>query len=321
MTAGGTMTNKVLIYSRFPKAVMARIGAKFELMDAAGKPPATVFSADELKDVRALITAGGQPLGGDVMDMLPSLQAIICYGTGYDGVDMAALKQRYIALGNSPAANAAAVADLAISLMLATTRRLLPADDYLRSGGWAGAKPSPLMTPPRGMTGRRIGIYGMGEIGRKIASRAAAFETEVGYHNRTRYDLPYQYFDTLEQLADWCDVLIVAVRAGPDTHHIIDRAMLERIGSDGYVINISRGSTIDQAALVEALTAKTIAGAGLDVFEKEPHHPDALSAFPNVVVTPHIGGHTTDAHINMQDCVIANLTAVFEGKPLPYAVM
>ena len=315
------MPEKVLIYSRFPKAMMARIGAKYDLMDAAGKKPNDVFSSEDLKDVRALITAGGQPLGPDVMDMLPSLKAIVCYGTGYDGVDMAAMKQRNIVLGNSPAANAAAVADLAIMLMLTTTRRLLPADDYLRSGGWATAKPSPLMTPPAGMPGRRIGVYGMGEIGRKIASRASAFETEVGYCNRTQYDLPYRYFTNLGAMVDWCDVLIVAVRAGPDTQRIIDAAMLKRLGKDGYIVNISRGSTIDQPALIAALADKTIAGAGLDVFEKEPYAPDALSAFPNVVLTPHIGGHTTESHIAMQDCVIANLDALFAGKPLTYGVV
>ena len=315
------MPDKVLIYSRFPKAVMARIGAKFALMDAAGKPPREVFSADDLQDVRALITAGGQPLGADVMDMLPQLKAIICYGTGYDGVDQAAMKHRGIVLGNSPAANASAVADLAMLLMMAATRRLLAADAYLRSGGWAEAKPSPLMTPPVGLPGRRIGIYGMGEIGAKIASRAAAFETDVAYHSRNKHDVPYRYFDSLAALADWCDVLIVAVRAGPDTHHIVDAEMLKRLGRDGTIVNISRGSTIDQNALLAALQDKTIAAAGLDVFEVEPHTPDALCALPNVVLTPHIGGHTAESHIAMQDCVIANLTAFFAGKPLPYPVV
>ena len=316
-----SVSHKVLIYSRFPKAMMTRIGEKFDLMDAAGKRPDTVFGADELKGVRALITAGGQALRADVMDMLPSLEAIICYGTGYDGVDLAEAARRGIVIGNSPAANASAVADLAITLMLAVTRRLLPADDYVRSGGWAGAKPSPMMSPQPGNPGRKIGVYGMGEIGRKIASRAAAFETEVGYFNRTHYqDLPYRYFPTLDALADWCDVLMVAVRAGADTHHVIDAAMLKRLGAKGTIVNISRGSTIDQAALVAALADKTIAGAGLDVFETEPHAPDALTAFPNVVLTPHIGGHTLDSHIAMQDCVIANLTAYFAGQALPYSV-
>src|ERR1700686_1009981 len=314
------MAEKVLIYSRFPKALMVRIGQRFELMDAAGRPLAEVFKAEQLSDARALITAGGTPLGAAVLDILPSLQAIICYGTGYDGVDLAAAAQRKIAVGHSPAANAAAVADLAVTLMLAVTRRLLPADQYVRSGNWSSAKPSPLMRPQPGNPGRRVGVYGMGEIGRKIASRVAAFETEVGYFSRSRHDVPYQYLPSLEALAEWCSVLMVAVRAGADTHHAVDARILRKLGKDGYVVNISRGSVIEQAALVAALAEESIAGAGLDVYEREPHAPDALTAFPNVVLTPHVGGHTIESHNAMQDCVIANLEAFFAGKPLPYAV-
>jgi hydroxypyruvate reductase len=314
------MSDKVLIYSRFPKAMMVRIGQRFELMDAAGKPPAEVFTAEQLSGVRALITAGGTPLGAAVLDMLPSLRAIVCYGTGYDGVDLAAAAKRKIAVGHSPAANAAAVADLAVTLMLAVTRRLLPADEFVRNGSWAAAKPSPLLRPQPGNPGRRVGVYGMGEIGRKIAARVASFETEVGYFSRSRHDVPYQYLPSLEALAEWCSVLMIAVRAGADTHHAVDAAILQRLGPDGYVVNISRGSVIDEAALVAALADNTIAGAGLDVFEKEPHAPDALTAFANVVLTPHVGGHTIESHIAMQDCVIANLEAFFAGRPLPFEV-
>ena len=314
------MPDQVLIYSRFPKAMMVRIGQRFELLDAAGKPPSEVFTADRLSGIRAMITAGGTPLGAAMMDTLPSLRAIVCYGTGYDGVDLAAAAQRGIAVGHSPAANASAVADLAVTLMLAVTRRLLPADEYVRSGNWSAAKPSPLMSPQPGNPGRRVGVYGMGEIGRKIASRVAAFETEVAYFSRSRHDMPYQYLPSLEALAEWCSVLMVAVRAGVDTHHAVNAGILQKLGKDGCVVNISRGSAIDQQALVAALTDKTIAGAGLDVFEKEPHAPGALTAFPNVVLTPHIGGHTLDSHLAMQDCVIANLEAYFAGKPLAYAV-
>src|SRR6266478_211271 len=242
------MPDKVLIYSRFPKAMMVRIGQRFELMDAAGKPPGEVFTAEQLSGVSAMITAGGTPLGAAMMDTMPKLAAIVCYGTGYDGV------------------------------------------------------------------------FGMGEIGRKIASRVAAFETEVGYFSRSRHDVPYQYLPSLAALAEWCSVLMIAVRAGVDTHHAVDASILQKLGKDGYVVNISRGSVIDQQALVAALTDKTIAGAGLDVFEKEPHAPDALTAFPNVVLTPHIGGHTLDSHLAMQDCVIANLEAYFAGRSLAYAV-
>jgi lactate dehydrogenase-like 2-hydroxyacid dehydrogenase len=314
------MPDKVLIYSRFPKAMMVRIGERYELLDSKGQVFTEVFPAEQLSDVRALITAGGTALGAKAMDALPALKAIVCYGTGYDGVDLKAAAARNIVVGNSPAANAAAVADLAMTLMLAATRRLLPADDYVRSGDWAAAKPSPLMSPQPGNPGRRIGVYGMGEIGRKIAARAAAFEAEVAYFSRSRHDVPYQYMPSLEALADWCNVLMVAVRAGADTHHIIDAGMLRRLGPEGTLINISRGSAVDEAALVAALADKAIAGAGLDVYETEPHAPDALTAFPNVVLTPHIGGHTRESHVAMQNCVMANLEAFFAGKVLPHPV-
>jgi hydroxypyruvate reductase len=314
------MPEKVLVYSRFPKAQLARFAERFDLLVAAGKPPNEVFAADQLADVRAMITAGGTALRGEVMDMLPKLGAIICYGTGYDGVDLDAAAKRNIAVGHSPGANAASVADIALTLMLAATRRLVVADGYVRDGSWAAAKPSPLMRPQAGMLGRRVGVYGMGEIGRKIAARVAAFETEIGYFSRSRHDVPYQYFPTLEALADWCSVLMIAVRAGPDTHHVVNADILSRLGKDGYVVNISRGSVIDQPALLAALTDQTIAGAGLDVYAREPHAPDALTALPNVVLTPHTGGHTLEAHVAMQDCVMANLDAFFAGRKLPYAV-
>src|SRR5450432_2383154 len=239
------MPDKVLIYSRFPKSLMVRIGQRYELMDAAGKPPGEVFAAEQLSGIRAMITAGGTPLGGAMMDTLPALRAIVCYGTGYDGVDLAAAALRGIAVGHSPAANAAAVADLAVTLMLAVTRRLLPADEYVRSGNWAAAKPSPLMSPQAGNPGRRIGVYGMGEIGRKIASRVAAFETEVAYFSRSQHDVPYQYLPSLEALAEWCSVLMIAVRAGSDTHHVVDAKILQKLGKDGHIVNISRGAVID----------------------------------------------------------------------------
>jgi hydroxypyruvate reductase len=314
------MSDKVLIYSRFPKAQMLRFGERFELLNAGGKPPGEMFAADELADIRAMITAGGTPLGADAMDMLPKLGTIVCYGTGYDGVDLAAAASRGIAVGNSPGANAASVADIAVTLMLAAVRRLPVADQYVRSGDWAAARPSPMMRPQAGMRGRKIGVYGMGEIGRKIAARVAAFETEIGYFSRSRHDVPYQYFPTLEALADWCSLLMIAVRAGNDTNHKVNADILRRLGTDGFVVNISRGSVIDEAALVAALSDQTIAGAGLDVFAREPHAPDALSALPNVVLSPHIGGHTLESHVAMQDCVIANLEAYFAGKPLPYEV-
>jgi lactate dehydrogenase-like 2-hydroxyacid dehydrogenase len=314
------MADKVLIYSRFPKTTMARFAERFELLDTGGKPAREVFSADELGGIRAMLTAGGSRLGAEAMDLLPKLGAIVCYGTGYDGIDLNAAAARNIAVGHSPGANASSVADIAMTLMLAATRRLLVADQYVRSGDWAAARQSPMMRPQAGLRGRRIGVYGMGEIGRKIAARCAAFESEVGYFSRSRHDVPYQYFPTLEALAEWCSVLMVAVRAGAKTQHVVNADILKRLGAEGYVVNIARGSVIDEKALVAALADKTIAGAGLDVYEKEPHAPDALTVLPNVVFAPHIGGHTLESHVAMQDCALANLTAYFAGEPLPHAV-
>jgi lactate dehydrogenase-like 2-hydroxyacid dehydrogenase len=314
------MPDKVLIYSRFPKSLMQRIGERFELLDAGGKPPQEAFAAEELADIRAMITAGSTPLGGEMMDRMPKLGAIVCYGTGYDGIDLQAAAARGIAVGHSPGANASSVADIALTLMLGAVRRLVVADGYVRSGDWAASKPSPMMRPQQGMRGRKVGIYGMGAIGRKIADRAAAFEAEIGYFSRSRHDVPYHYFDSLEALADWCSVLLIAVRAGPETNHAVNAEILRRLGADGYVVNIARGSVIDEAALVAALRDGTIAGAGLDVYAREPNPPGDLTALPNVVLTPHIGGHTLESHQAMQNCVMANLAAYFEGRPLPYAV-
>jgi hydroxypyruvate reductase len=260
-----TMPEKVLVYSRFPKSLMQRIGEHFDLLDAGGKPPHEIPAMEDLADIRAMITAGSTPLGGEMMDRLPKLGAIVCYGTGYDGIDLKAAASRGIAVGHSPGANASSVADIAITLMLGAVRRLAVADGYVRSGDWAAAKPSPMMRPQQGMRGRKVGVYGMGAIGRKIADRAAAFETEVGYFSRSRHEVPYQYFPSLEELADWCSVLLIAVRAGPETNQVVNADILKRLGGDGHVVNIARGSVIDQDALVAALKDGTIAGAGLDV--------------------------------------------------------
>jgi lactate dehydrogenase-like 2-hydroxyacid dehydrogenase len=314
------MPDKVLVYSRFPKSLMQRIGERFELWDAGGKPPHEVFTTHELADIRAMITAGSTPLGGEMMDRMPNLGAIVCYGTGYDGVDLKAAAARSIAVGHSPGANASSVADIALTLMLGAVRRLMVADGYVRGGDWAASRPSPMMRPQQGMRGRKVGVYGMGAIGRKIADRAAAFETEVGYFSRSRHDVPYQYFPSLQDLADWCSVLLIAVRAGPETNHAVNADILKRLGADGYVINIARGSVIDEAALIAALKDGTIAGAGLDVYAREPNPPGELTALPNVMLTPHIGGHTLESHHGMQACVMANLAAYFAGKPLPYEV-
>src|SRR5260370_16238231 len=155
----------------------------------------------------------------------------------------------------------------------------------------------------------------MGEIGRKIAARVAAFESEVAYFSRSQHDVPFQYLPSLEALAEWCGVLMIAVRAGADTQHAVDAKILQKLGKDGYVVNISRGSVIDQKALVAALTDETIAGAGLDVYANEPHAPDALTAFPNVVLTTHISGLPLHSHTPLHPCMSPHHTHPSTAHP------
>ena len=202
-----------------------------------------------------------------------------------------------------------------MALMLASICRVAEGDAFVRSGRWNKQKRA--FGEVRGMTGRKIGILGLGMIGKKIADRVAAFEAEVGYHNRNRRsDVASSYFETPMALAQWADVLVVALRLDPTTRHLVGRKMLDALGPDGHVINIARGPIIDEAELTRALAEKRIAGAGLDVFEREPEVSEELRALPNVVMTPHFGGGTLDARDTMFAMVLANLAAFFAGKPL-----
>lgn len=314
------MSNSVLAFPRFPKRLLGMIADHYDLMDPGKLKPSEAFSAEERAKVRALVTTGGGHNTRAFMDELPNLKLIACYGTGYDGIDRAAAKEKGIVVCNSPGANASSVADQAIALMLGIMRDVPRSDAYVRSGGWAKGQRTNI-PPAHGLVRRKVGVYGMGAIGEKIARRAAAFESDVQYFSRRKLDhLPYGYHATLESLVDWCDVLHIAVRAGDDNRHIIDEAMLQRLGAKGYVINISRGLVIDEGALIAALKNGTIAGAGLDVFEDEPRVRPDFFDLPNVVLAPHHGGHTIEAHEGMQDAVMQNLSAFFSGKPVPFPV-
>ena len=197
---------------------------------------------------------------------------------------------------------------------------MFDANARLLRGEWPGnaARHTP---PVHGLTGRRVGIYGLGAIGERIARRALACEMAVAYHNRRpRPDLPYAYHATLLELAAWADVLVVAVRADAGNRHTVNAAVLAALGPRGHVVNIARGAVIDEAALVRALSDGTIEGAGLDVFEHEPLVPAALMALPNVALTPHIGGASEDAQAAMQSMVLANVDAFLAGQPVPTPV-
>jgi hydroxypyruvate reductase len=266
--------------------------------------------------IRALVTYGSVAVGANVADALPALGIVCCIGSGYEGVDRAAMAARGIAVTHSPGANASSVADVALGLLIASVRRFTAGHALVRAGRWnTGADALPLSS---GLTGRRVGIFGLGAIGARIAARVAACEAVVGYHNRRpRDDVRYPYFHTLRALAEWADALVVAVRADDSTRHAVNADVLRALGPDGHVVNIARGSAIDEPALIAALRNGGIAGAGLDVYENEPDVPADLATLDNVVLTPHIGGATREAHGAMQARVLRNLAAFFAGEALP----
>ena len=279
---------------------------------------------DALRDgsatVRAVLTNGRGGLSGDEMALLPKLELVCTAGAGYEAVDLDTARACGIAVANCPDTNASAVADSAMMLLMATTRHLLQADRFVRAGGWQ--EQWAVVTPT--ISGKRLGILGLGTIGNKIALRARGFEMEVGYHNRSAVaGSSYRYFDSLLELATWADFLICAAPGGAETRHLVNADVLTALGAKGYLVNIGRGTVVDTAALIDALRSKRIAGAGLDVVEGEPATPPILPEllqFDSVVITPHYAGRAPEARTAATALILANLNAYFAGKPLPSAV-
>jgi lactate dehydrogenase-like 2-hydroxyacid dehydrogenase len=239
---------------------------------------------------------------------LPNLRVISSFGVGLDKLDLDTARARGIAVGYTPDVLNDCVADTAFALLMDTARQVSAADRYVRRGEWTKG-PYPLTTR---VSGKRLGIVGMGRIGRVIAKRSSGFDMDVRYFGRkAQADLPYGFEPSLEALAKWADFLVVATSGGPATRHLISASVLEALGPDGYLINIARGTVVDEAALVDALTHKRIAGAGLDVFEHEPNVPPALFALDNVVLLPHVASGTHETRAAMAGLVFDNLQSFF----------
>ncbi|MEO9130498.1 MAG: 2-hydroxyacid dehydrogenase [Sphingomonas sp.] len=259
---------------------------------------------------RAILGGGSVLVDQAVLDAFPSLEIVAVNGVGYDRIDLDAVRARGVRVTTTPDVLTDDVADLAIALMLAVDRRIAFNDRTVRAGGW---------TVPLGRrsTGRRIGIFGFGRIGQAIARRAAPFAREVLYTARhERVDSGYRFMPDIGALAEACDTLILIAPGGDATRHIVNAAVLEKLGAQGVLINVARGSLVDEPALVAALAAGTIAGAGLDVFEDEPNVPAALKAMDQVVLLPHQGSATVECRTAMTALVLANLDAHFSGLPL-----
>jgi lactate dehydrogenase-like 2-hydroxyacid dehydrogenase len=236
---------------------------------------------------------------------LPSLRAICSWGAGFDTIDVKAARARGVQVSNTPDVLDDCVADLAWGLMLAAARRIAQADRYVRAGCWRALGEFPLSTR---VSGKRLGVLGLGRIGSAIARRGEGFAMQVRYHGRTpQKEAPYVFESSLEALARWSDFLVVACIGGAQTHHLVSRSVLDALGPNGILINIARGSVVDQAALIRALDEGRLGGAGLDVLEGEPGAPAALRERDNVVLTPHVGSATLETRSHMEQLVLDNL--------------
>ncbi len=263
--------------------------------------------------IRAIAGGGESKVGVDLLAQLPALEMISIFGVGYDGVDVAAARARGVPVTNTPDVLTEEVADLGIALMLSIARRVPQADKFVREGKWT-AGPFPLA---RRVSGARLGIVGLGRIGQAIAARASGFGMAISYTTRTRReDSPYTYYPSAEALAREVDFLMVITPGGAATRGLINAPVLAALGDKGYLINVARGSVVDEPALVHAVTTGVIAGAALDVFADEPHVPEALRSCENVVLTPHMASGTWETRGAMADLAFANLQAHFAGKPL-----
>lgn len=301
----------ILLPAPMPADVIDALDGRFVLhrLWEQGDPDAAL--ARIAPDIRGLAVS---TLAGTIdaawLDRLPALEIVASFGVGYDNVDAAAAAGRGIVVTNTPGVLDDEVADLAVGLLLATLRRIPQADRHVREGRWP-AGPFPLSPTLRG---RRIGIIGLGAIGKAVARRLEGFGVPIAYHGRSRQaGVDYPYHPTPVALAAASDVVIVIVPGGSGTEHLIDAPVLAALGPDGVLINVARGSVVDEVALVAALQAGTIGGAGLDVFADEPNVPQALLAMPNVVLLPHIGSASHATRAAMGGLVVDNLVAWFDS--------
>lgn len=263
--------------------------------------------------IKAIAGGGESQVTRALMAQLPALEMISVFGVGYDRYDVAAARERGIPITNTPDVLTDDVADMGISLMLAIARAVPQADKYVREGKW----PSGPMPLARKVTGARLGIVGLGRIGSAIARRAAGFDMSIAYTSRNKVaDSPYTYYPTPAALAAEVDFLMVITPGGAGTKDLINAEVLKALGPKGYLINVARGSVVDESALIDALQNNVIAGAALDVFENEPHVPATLCAMSHVVLAPHVASATWQTRRAMADLAFGNLQAHFAGRPL-----
>jgi lactate dehydrogenase-like 2-hydroxyacid dehydrogenase len=304
----------VLMPAKGMDLIEEQISARLPLHRLWLEPNPDLWLAEWAPRIRAIAMTGGHaPLDEAYLRQYPKLEIISSFGVGYDNIDAKAAARLGITVTNTPGVLDDEVADTALGLMIMTVRQLPQSERYLRAGQWTAKGAYPLSPSLRGRT---VGILGLGRIGKAIATRVSAFGLDVVYHGRhAQAEVPYRYYSSLVDMAKAADILIVVAPGGPGTRHLINAEVLKALGPDGVMINVARGSLVDEKALIEALRNKTILGAGLDVFENEPSVPQELIALENAVLLPHVGSASIKTRRAMAECVVSNVLAWADDKP------
>jgi lactate dehydrogenase-like 2-hydroxyacid dehydrogenase len=300
----------LLITAPLPPFLAQPLTADYRCHDYAGARDPDALLREVAGKVRGLVQGGGTVTPTSLLDALPALEIISVFGVGYDGVPTGYCRERGIKVTNTPDVLTDDVADVAVALILMTARNFVGADRFVRAGEWP-KRSLPLTTK---LAGRSVGIVGLGRIGKAIAKRVEAMGMRVAYTGRKPQDVPYRYVRDLAALAGEVDFLVIACPGGPATKHLIDARILDALGAKGTLVNIARGSIVDEQALVDALSRGTLKSAGLDVFENEPHVPSELLAMDNVVLLPHVGSATRETRQAMADLCRANVDAWFSER-------
>lgn len=303
----------LLQVSVLPPFLTERLAQEYTIHDFVDPAEPDTLLDEVGPQIRGILAGGMKGPNANLINRLENLEIIASFSVGFDATDVVAAQERGVIVTHTPEVLTGDVADLAMTLILMTSRRIGEAERYLRAGKWLQGRMD-LATTVRG---RRLGILGLGRIGRAVARRAEVFGLNIAYHDiKPMGDLPYRSYPTLLDLAEASDILLVACEGGEATRGLVDGAVLEALGPGGYLINTARGPIVDQPALVAALQNGRIAGAGLDVFDGEPDVPAALIEMENVVLTPHIASSTNETRRAMGDLVYDNLRAHFDGKPV-----
>jgi lactate dehydrogenase-like 2-hydroxyacid dehydrogenase len=307
------MKPEILVTRQLYTPALEALEREYTVHKAWTAPDRLQFIREVGPRVRAAVTTVPDGVSGREIDLMPRLELIACFGRSLAKIDLAAARRRGIRVTDVPHSVALPVADLALGLMIAIMRRVVEAERYVRAGRWP-EKPFP---PGRGLTGRTCGIIGLGEIGRALARRVEACGMSVCYYGpRKKADVAYRYFDDLAAMARESDCLVVACTATPETDKLVDATVLDALGPEGYLVNVARGSIVDETALIAALTKRTIAGAALDVLKDEPQVPPELLSMDNVIVVPHIGSTIMEIRDDRMHNMLGNLRAHFAGEPL-----